>query len=161
MYNNAAKAYGTQEAMGASPVLQVAMLYERAISSLHETVAAIEAGDVNKRWAANKRALDIVTALMASLDAERGGEIARDLDQLYLYLLRRLPMVDVRNDPAPAKEAIDILKPLCESWQILARGQHAAPSGGATGDGTADTQRQETEPQPSSPGQSGSVSVAI
>jgi flagellar protein FliS len=123
LYNNAAQAYGTQQVKGASPVLQVAMLYERAIGSLQEAVAGIEAGDVNKRWSANKRAIDIVTALMASLDGERGGEIAQNLDQLYTYLLRRLPMVDVRNDPAPAKEAIELLKPLCESWQQLARGE--------------------------------------
>jgi flagellar protein FliS len=134
LYNNAAQAYGTQQVKGAPPVLQVAMLYERAIGSLQEAVAAIEAGDINKRWSANKRAMDIVTALMASLDGERGGEIAQNLDQLYTYLLRRLPMVDVRNDPAPAKEAIELLKPLCESWQQLARGEQTQAADAGTGE---------------------------
>lgn len=144
MYNNAAQAYGTQQVKGAPPVLQVAMLYERAIGSLQEAIAAIEAGDINKRWTANKRAIDIVTALMASLDAERGGEIAQNLDQLYTYLLRRLPMVDVRNDPAPAKEAIELLKPLCESWQQLARGEQTQ----AADAGTGEAQESPAEPAP-------------
>jgi flagellar protein FliS len=147
LYTNAAQAYGTQQVKGAPPVLQVAMLYERAIGSLQEAVAAIEAGDVNKRWSANKRAMDIVTALMASLDGERGGEIAHNLDQLYTYLLRRLPMVDVRNDPAPATEAIELLKPLCESWQQLARGEQTQASDTAADQ--ADETAAERSPQAS------------
>ena len=155
MYNNAAHAYGTQQVRGASPVLQVAMLYERAIGSLQEAAAAVEAGDVNKRWTANKRAIDIVTALLASLDGERGGEIAQNLDQLYTYLLRRLPLVDVRNDAAPAREAIDLLKPLCESWQQLARGQHGQPEAAAdTGDGAGGVQS-------ARPADASSMNVAI
>ena len=160
MYNNAAQAYGTQQVKGAPPVLQVAMLYERAIGSLQEAIAAIEDGDINKRWTANKRAIDIVTALMASLDGERGGEIARNLDQLYGYLLRRLPLVDVRNDPAPAREAIDLLKPLCESWQQLARGEPGQEAAGDTArPGANDATR--TAPNAGQSADTGSMNLAI
>lgn len=123
MYHNAAKAYGTQQIQGASPAMQVALLYERAVSSLHEAIDAIQRGDVQARWVANKRASDIVTALMSALDQEKGGEIAQSLDQLYSYLLRQLVTVDVRNDPKPAEEAIEILKPLRDAWLDLARNQ--------------------------------------
>lgn len=146
MYTNAAQAYGTQQVQGASPALQVAMLYERAITSLHDTVDAIEQGDIKRRWQSNKRANDIVTALLGSLDHDQGGEIASNLDQLYTYLLRRLPMVDVRNDPAPAQEAIELLKPLCSSWLQLARGQQTAD--GEEGDGAqADAAAPEPAPE--------------
>lgn len=129
MYHNAAKAYGTQQVQGASPAMQVALLYERAVTSLHEVVDAIHRDDVQARWVSNKRASDIVTALMSALDQEKGGEIAQNLDQLYSYLLRRLILVDVRNDPAPAEEAIEILKPLRDAWFDLARDQRPeAPS---------------------------------
>lgn len=159
MYNNAAQAYGTQQVRGAPPVLQVAMLYERAISSLQEAAAAIDEGDIGKRWTANKRAIDIVTALLASLDTERGGEIAGNLEKLYTYLLRRLPLVDVRNDAAPAREAIDLLKPLCESWQQLARGQNDQP-GGPAGD-TANAGDAAGGGQSSRPVDANSMNVAI
>ena len=42
--------YLVQQIMSASPAKLVAMLYERAVTLLHETVEAIEAGDIERRW---------------------------------------------------------------------------------------------------------------
>jgi hypothetical protein len=63
-------------------------------------------------------------------------------------------MVDVRNDPAPAKEAIELLKPLCESWQQLARGQH-------TQDAEAGADQQPDTPDEPSPRQVDSASMNL
>lgn len=120
MHANATNAYRTQQVKGAKPVEQVAMLYERAIAALNEAVAAIEANEIERRWQANKRAQDIIFALYGALDTERGGEIGQNLERLYSFLLRRLPQVDLRNDPQPARDAIQILEPLAQSWRRLA-----------------------------------------
>lgn len=120
MHANATNAYRTQQVKGAKPVEQVAMLYERAIAALHEAVTAIEANEIERRWRANKRAQDIIFALYGALDTERGGEIGQNLQRLYVFLLRRLTQVDLRNDPEPAREAIQILEPLAQSWRRLA-----------------------------------------
>ncbi len=127
------QAYQNQRIMTATPAQLVAMLYDRAILSLKSAVRAIDAGDIEARFKANKLAGDIITHLYTTLDIDRGGEIAANLGQLYRYMLGRLTFVDVRNDPAPAHEVIALLEPLRESWVSIARQGDASarPADGA------------------------------
>jgi len=118
--------YQTQQVMTASPARLVCMLYDRAILSLKEAVAAIQAGEIEARWRANKRAADIIAHMWTTLDTERGGEIAANLADLFKYMLSRLPEIDFNNDPAPALEVIRLLEPLRESWHKVANSEAAA-----------------------------------
>lgn len=114
--------YRTQQVMTASPAQLVFMLYDRAIGSLREAVAAIEAGDIEGRWRANNRAIEIINHLWSTLDLESGGEIARNLDRLFPFMTMRLAQVDIRNNPVPAREVIKLLEPLRDAWRELAHG---------------------------------------
>lgn len=108
--------------MTASPAQLVYMLYDRAIGSLKEAIAAIEAGDIETRWRANNRAIEIINHLWSTLDVKSGGEIARNLDRLYPFMTMRLVQVDIRNNPVPAREVIALLEPLRDAWRKLAQG---------------------------------------
>lgn len=119
MENNIAK-YLTQQVMTASPAKLVYMLYDRAIASLREAVAAIEAGEIEVRWKANKRAIDIIEHLWSTIDIDRGGEIGENLNKLLPSMLLRLPDVDIHNDPKPAEDVIMLLEPLRDAWRELA-----------------------------------------
>ena len=129
-------AYLSQQLASLSPARRVTMLYDKAIASLREAIQAIEAGDIQRRWSANNLAGQIIETLWATLDLERGGDIAANLDRLYAFMLRRLSDVDMKNDPKPAQDVIDLLEPLRQSWHELARrneaearaAQPAAPS---------------------------------
>ncbi len=118
--------YLAQQIMSASPAKLVAMLYERAITLLHETVEAIETGDIVRRWEANGKATEVISHLWGTLDRERGGEIAENLNQLYGFMMMRLTMVDVENDAQAAREVIGLLEPLLRSWQEIAHGKPAS-----------------------------------
>lgn len=135
MENNIAK-YRTQQVMTASPAQLVYMLYDRAIGSLKEAIAAIESGDIEARWRANNRAIEIINHLWSTLDIAAGGEIARNLDRLYPFMTMRLVQVDIRNNPAPAREVIALLEPLRDAWRELA---HGAPSARPQAEPTAAT----------------------
>jgi len=117
--SKAATSYLSQQVLNASPARLVFMLYERAISSLHEAVAAIDAGQIEARWRANKRATEIVTHMWSTLDRERGGEIAANLHRLFAYMLRRMPDIDLKNDRNTATEVIQLLQPLRDAWRDL------------------------------------------
>ncbi len=79
MTKAAADVYQTQQILTASPARLVATLYQAAITSLRRAIQAIEDGDVERRWRANKRAIEIIDHLAMTLDTERGGEIAANL----------------------------------------------------------------------------------
>jgi flagellar protein FliS len=114
--------------MTASPAKLVAMLYTKAITALRDAVTAIKTGDIERRWRSNAMAQEIIAHLHGTLDLEKGGEVARNLDQLYRFMLRRLPQVDFKNDAKAAEEIIGLLEPLARSWEELAkRGAASAP----------------------------------
>lgn len=111
-----------------SPARKVAMLYDRAIGALKDVIQAIEANEIERRWRSNRLAGEIIEILWATLDIERGGEIAANLDRLYSFMLQHLAAVDFKNDPKPAQDVIDLLEPLRQSWHELARRAEAEAS---------------------------------
>ena len=121
MSQNASLHYQTQQILTASPAMLVFMLYDKAITSLREAVKAIEDNEIETRWRANGRAMEIIAHLQLTLDKEKGGEVAANLDRLYGYMLSRLPKVDIRNDAMAAREVVGLLEPLRDSWRELAR----------------------------------------
>jgi flagellar protein FliS len=120
--DTASQHYRNQELMTASPARLVVMLYDRAIQSLNEAIKAIEDGDIQRRWKANKNANEIITHLAMTLNFEEGGQIALNLNDLYRFMLSTLVNVDVRNDPQAARDVIKLIEPLRASWDQLAKG---------------------------------------
>lgn len=121
MSQNPSRQYQTQQIMTASPAMLVFMLYEKAIGCLMEAVQAIELNEIEARWRANGRAMEIISHLQLTLDTDKGGEVAANLDRLYSYMLNRLPKVDIRNDASAAREVIGLLEPMRDSWRELAK----------------------------------------
>lgn len=119
-------AYLARELSAASPAKKVAMLIDRAIQALNEAIRAIDRGDIQGRWTANNQAGTIIETLWLTLDRDKGGEIAANLDRLYGFMLQHLTQVDLRNDPKPAAEVIKLLEPLRRSWHELAHNEARA-----------------------------------
>lgn len=103
----------------ASPSRLVVMLYDEALKNLDTAVAAVERGDIETRCHAVNRAIEILCHMYATLDANQGGEIADKLAAVYRFVLSRLPRVNAANDAGPAREAIDLLTPMRQSWREL------------------------------------------
>ena len=121
MDKHVSQKYLTQQLMSASPTKLVAMLYDRAISLLSDAVAGIEAGDTERRWRANQKATEVIFHLWETLDLERGGQVAANLNQLYGFITKRLLAVDIENSAAAAREVIRLLEPLRRSWHDMAK----------------------------------------
>lgn len=119
-------AYG-QATQAIPPAMRVLMLLEGGMRRLDEAAAAIEAGSVEARSEAVAKATAIVEGLHAALDLARGGEIARRLDSLYTYVLVRLQLINVRNDPAICRELRARLDDLRGAWATIVAGD-TAPS---------------------------------
>ena len=116
---------GPQEFTISDRVTLVALLYDKAISSLKAATLAIHGGQIEIRWKNNSRAQNIIHQLFLALDLDNGGEIASNLEALYTYMLRLLLDVDVKNDARAAEEVIALIEPLRASWNELTSNQAA------------------------------------
>jgi flagellar protein FliS len=114
-------AYG-QASETLAPAKQIVLLYDGAIRRIKEARRAIEAGRINDRYVALEKATLIVEGLHASLDHERGGEIAANLDRIYTYVTFRLQRVNLSDDVAICDEVVERLSDLRASWAALAGG---------------------------------------
>lgn len=117
--------YKNQQILNATPAQQVVMLYDGALKFCQQAKEAIAKGDIQARHNANKRAMEIVSYMLDILDIEKGGDVARRLQLIYAFLLRRLLEVDFRNDPRICDEVAEHLRILRASWEKLGQGEAA------------------------------------
>ncbi|MBW1802428.1 MAG: flagellar export chaperone FliS [Deltaproteobacteria bacterium] len=101
----------------------IIMCYEKVIQSLQQVKVNYEAGAFEAKAKALQRGLNIINELQCSLDCERGGEIAKNLDALYAYLTRRLLEGDLKEDLSAFDEVIHIMNELKGAWEGIASGR--------------------------------------
>ena len=97
----------------------VATFYDEAIAALEDAIEAIAAGDIERRFNSIVVATGLIVELAKALDEEAGGEIAQNLGKLYIFIVSQLPLVNINNDPNPARNAIRLLSPLRDAWDEL------------------------------------------
>ena len=66
-----------------------------------------------------RHAQDIITELLVGLDYERGGDIARNLDRLYNFVLRQLIGINSRRDTTVYGHLVNILTDLRDGWEAM------------------------------------------
>jgi flagellar secretion chaperone FliS len=84
------QAYQSNAIHTAPPEQLVVMLYDGCLRFLRRAEAAAIAGQRPQLTESIARATAIIMELNATLDMERGGEIARNLRSLYFFLHRHL-----------------------------------------------------------------------
>jgi len=115
--------YRTTEVQSRTPLELVTMLCEGVLRFLSTARDAIGRNDIPARRDALNRALAIVAELQSTLNMDRGGEIAAELDRLYEYANLRLLDAAMRNDTAPVDEVRRIFEILRDGWATIARGE--------------------------------------
>lgn len=104
----------------ASPHRLVAMLFDGLLDALATASGAIRGGQLAAKGNALRRAIGIVElGLKAGLNLEQGGALARDLNELYAYVLRRLTHANVRNDADAVDECARLIHPLKTAWDEI------------------------------------------
>jgi len=101
----------------ASPIEHVILLYDKTIVLLKEADECIEKNDVPGKVNAIAKADRIIRVLNSSLDMENGGEIAKNLRDLYDFILNSLIIVNAKNDRKLLNDIIEILETLKEGWE--------------------------------------------
>lgn len=113
--------YFEKEVLEGSPVEHIILLYGKAINCLKQVKRAITEGlntpELVKTKAENlSRVVDILIYLEAILDLEKGGEIAKNLKEIYDILINELIKVNFTNELKPVDDSIEILENLKKAW---------------------------------------------
>jgi len=126
---NARAAYVKKDLENLSREEIVVKLYQTLRIRMQAAIEEINDGNVGKKAEHLSRALAIVLELQASLDMERGGEIAVNLNDLYGYLISDLVAANLQNDTQKIKEALKVVEPLLEAWTEIAKGKKSEARG--------------------------------
>lgn len=126
---NAYKNVGMETSVaGADPHQLVSLLFDALQQSLITAKGAILSGDIPVKGRSIGRAVRILEeGLKASLDVERGGELAGNLRSLYDFCIFRMTEANLRNDAAIVDEVIRVLQPVMDGWSQI-RSQAAVQS---------------------------------
>lgn len=109
----------------ASPHELVEILYEELVRALDITASALAQGKAEACRLSRERASSILLALEASLDFERGGNLARNLAAIYRAMQKQL-MASVRaGDTARLKEIRGSVAELLGAWAKIKTSERA------------------------------------
>jgi len=92
------------------------MLYDGAIRFSQQAKQAIDNDDLASKGKYIGKVMAIISEFSTSLDHEIGGEIAKDLDALYGYMLKELSNANVANSKGSIDVVITLLKDLRQTW---------------------------------------------
>jgi flagellar protein FliS len=133
MYSqNKAAAYRSVRSHGlvadASPARIVQVMFEQIVSDLATAQGCmgrikdnLPLNEVRAKCAAMTKALRLIAQLNATLNMEKGGKIAENLRNLYLYMLNRLTQANVLNDAAMVAEVARLVGTIKTGWDGIVK----------------------------------------
>ena len=117
MPTNTYQSYQDEEVLAANPVRLVQLLYRSGLDSIGAARRNLSRGDIRARSRAISKAMTIVTELSLSLDHEKGGDLSRNLADLYGYIQNLLIQANIQQADSPLEEAERLLETLDEAWE--------------------------------------------
>ena len=115
-YSNYQNAYKKASVNTLDQTKLIIMLYDGAIKNASFAVEHIKSGQIEKVHDCLIKTKNIVTELMATLNMDRGGDIAKNLQSLYSYMFSQLIEANMNKKTEPVVIVIDLLKELRAAW---------------------------------------------
>jgi flagellar protein FliS len=116
----------TARVESASPEILIQLLFDGAKARLQRAEQCIVADNIDGRTREINSAIAIFDGLQGSLDHDRGGELAANLDSLYDYMQRRLYQANAGADAGAVREVLDLLESIASAWSVMAPVENGA-----------------------------------
>ena len=117
--NYASNVYQRTAIETADPLQLIILCYDAAINDLGIAKEHHEKNEMDEAYQKIRHAQDIITELIVGLDYERGGDIARNLNRLYNFVLRQLIGINSHRDTAVYGHLVKILSELKSGWEAM------------------------------------------
>ena len=112
---NAYAQYNNSKILTASPAELTLMLYDGAIKFCNIAELAIDEKDVQKAHTNIIKTQKIIEYLRQTLDMKY--PVAKDFENIYVYLDRRLVQANVKKDKEILEECIEHLRSVRDTWK--------------------------------------------
>lgn len=109
-------AYRKTQIDTASPEGLILMLYDGALRFMAQAEEAFQEKNNEKISNQLLRVQAIFTELLTALNKEQGGEIAINLERLYLFFLDKLSESNIKKDPEALRQIRPLIEDLRNSW---------------------------------------------
>ncbi len=114
---NPYKQYQKTQVVTASREKILLMLYEGAIRFTKQARVAMNDNKIADKGKAISKATAILSELMATLDFKIGGQLAQDLENLYIFMIDKLIEANVHNKVECLDEVEKLLNTLYTAWK--------------------------------------------
>jgi flagellar protein FliS len=113
------QAYKQVGNQGVSSDRLVLLGLEGVLEYIRRARLAIQAKDMSAKADSMDKAYQLTAHLLASVNFEEGGEIAKNLDSLYRFLLNRLAQANIFDDLQALDACQPVLVDLRDAWRGL------------------------------------------
>ena len=118
MNNSGANQYRQMAIKTANRGQILLMLYEAAIQHVKKASACIDKRDIAGKGQHIGKAHDIINELLTTLDFEIGGEIARELERLYIFMVEQLIKGNIESSKEKLLVVQKLLTTLLDGWKV-------------------------------------------
>ena len=115
--NNPYSQYQKTQVTTASREKVLLMLYEGAIRFTKHAQVAMKQKKIAEKGKYISKATAILSELMATLDFKAGGQLAVDLENLYVFMIDKLIEGNIKNDYECLVTVEKLLMTLYEAWK--------------------------------------------
>ena len=124
--NKAAQAY-FQTKVGTTDQGQLLlMLYDGALTFIQQARTKMIANDYAGKGILISKVIDIINELSASLNMDKGGSLAVNLNNLHLLCTARLLRANLKNDDKALEEVAGLISELHSAWREISPAKQAA-----------------------------------
>jgi len=111
--------YRQSQGSGASKIGIVIALYETMIGDLARAAAAMRDNDIERRTVELQHALTVLGVLQGTLNFEKGGQPAKELNRFYCMMRAQIMDAQLRSSKPIIDSVIGYLTEVCEAWRVV------------------------------------------
>lgn len=125
--DNRIATYRATDTLTTSQVDLIIKVYDGTIGQYTSAVSAYEKEDIATAIDHMDKARQALTHLYTTLDFEQGGDIARNLGELYIFMINQTNLAAATGDRGFIEKNVELLRNLREGWAGI-RGQQSSPA---------------------------------
>lgn len=115
------QAYQKNRFETASPHRLTLMLYEGALKFASQAERSLTEQNIENSNRSIQKIQDIIYELLATLDLKQGGQIAKNLQSIYFYMIECLVQANLQKDLAKLQEVVELLQSLKSAWEQIGK----------------------------------------